>query len=224
METPKDPLAVLATDDRVAAAVLAAREEVDALLWRRDVRGAAAEVAAASVERGARDSAAIDGADIAIVEDSPMGQVLDAAIRLTAAVPTQLDVFTTAPLQALAHLHALTAIGFVPEDEKANYYRLADLFVMPGWGEGFGIVYLESAACGVPVLGSTLDASQEVIRTAGIGDAVNPKNAEELREAILRMLKNPAKGPFPGLARYNRKAFRQRVEELLRKSGLGGEP
>jgi len=109
--------------------------------------------------------------------------------------------------------------GFVPEAEKADYYRLADLFVMPGWGEGFGIVYLESAACGVPVLGSTLDASQEVIRTAAIGEAVNPKNAGELTAAILRMLKNPPQGPFPGLAQFDRTAFRKRVSVLLR--GLG---
>jgi glycosyltransferase involved in cell wall biosynthesis len=109
--------------------------------------------------------------------------------------------------------------GFVPEAEKADYYRLADLFVMPGWGEGFGIVYLESAACGVPVLGSTLDASQEVIRSAGLGEAVNPKNAEELRAAILRMLKNQPKGPFPGLEKFNRESFRRRVRDLLR--GLG---
>ena len=115
--TLQDPLAALAADERVAAAVLAAREEIDALLWRRDVRGAAAEVAAASVQRGARDSAAIDGADVALVEDSPMGRVLDAALRLTAAVPTQVDVFATAPLQALARLHALTAVGFVDDEE-----------------------------------------------------------------------------------------------------------
>ena len=115
--TLRDPLSVLASDERVAAAVQAAREEVDALLWRRDVRGAAAEVAASSVERGARDSSAIDGADVVVVEDSPMGRVLDAALRLTAAVPTQVEVFGTAPLQALAHLHALTATGFVPEGE-----------------------------------------------------------------------------------------------------------
>ena len=107
-------------------------------------------------------------------------------------------------------------VGFVPEEEKAEYYRLADLFVMPGWGEGFGIVYLESAACGVPVLGSTLDASAEVIRAAGIGEAVNPKNPAELKSAILRMLKNPSKGPFPGLAQFGREAFRKRVRELLR--------
>lgn len=112
-----DPLAVLAADERVSAAVLAAREEIDALLWRRDVRGAAAEVASSSIQRGARDSAAIDGADVAVSDESPMGRVLEAALRLTAAVPTQVDVFTGAPLQAWAHLHALTAHGFVPDDD-----------------------------------------------------------------------------------------------------------
>jgi hypothetical protein len=109
-------LGVLAADERVAAAVLAAREAVDEVLWRRDVRGAAAEVASASIQRGARDSAAIDGADVALVDDSPMGRTLDAALRLTAAVPTLVDVFATAPLQALARLHALTAHGFEPDD------------------------------------------------------------------------------------------------------------
>ena len=113
----RDPLAELATDPATAEILAAARAEIDALLWRRDVRSNAVEVAASSMERGARDSAAIDGADLAVVDDSPMGRVLDAAIRLTAAVPGQVEVFATAPLQALAHLHALTATGFVPDDE-----------------------------------------------------------------------------------------------------------
>jgi hypothetical protein len=115
--TPDDPLAVLAQDPPAAAALSAARAEVDALLWRRDVRAAASEVAAASIERGGRDSAAIDGADIVVVDSSPMGRVLDAALRLTAEVPAQVDVFSSAPLQALAHLHGLTAFGFVDEDD-----------------------------------------------------------------------------------------------------------
>ena len=110
--------------------------------------------------------------------------------------------------------------GFIPEAEKADYYRLADLFVMPGWGEGCGIVYLESAACGVPVLGSTLDASAEVIERAGIGEAVNPKNPEELKAAIVRMLKKPMRGPFEGLAVFSRKEFRIRVARVLEEFGL----
>lgn len=113
----RDPLAGLAADPATADILAAARAEIDALLWRRDVRTNAVEVAASSAERGARDSAAIDGADLAVVDDSPMGRVLDAAMRLTAAVPGQVEVFATSPLQALAHLHALTATGFVPDDE-----------------------------------------------------------------------------------------------------------
>lgn len=117
LTTPADPLANLAAIPEVEAAAAAARQEVDALLWRRDVRNAAEEVAASSIQRGGRDSAALDGADVALVEDSPMGRVLDAALRVTAAVPTQVDVFTSAPLQAWAHLHALVATGFVPDDD-----------------------------------------------------------------------------------------------------------
>ncbi|MHB1166380.1 MAG: oxidoreductase [Candidatus Nanopelagicales bacterium] len=112
-----DPLAVLSAHPDVASASAAARAAVDALLWRRDVRAAAAQVAAASVARGGRDSAAIDGADVVGPDESPMGRVLGAALRLTAEVPRQVDVFATAPLQALAHLHAVVAHGFLPADE-----------------------------------------------------------------------------------------------------------
>lgn len=112
-----DPLAALAAIPEVDAAASAAREEVDRLLWRRDVRGEADAVASASRQRGAHDSAAMDGADVVGVDDSPMGRVLDAALRITAAVPTQVEVFGTAPLQALAHLHAVGATGFVLEGE-----------------------------------------------------------------------------------------------------------
>jgi len=114
--TPADPLAVLAEIPVVADSAAAARQEIDTLLWRRDVRAAAAEVAAASIQRGARDSAVIDGADVVTVEDSPMGRVLESALLVTAAVPTQVDVFATAPLQAWAHLHALAAHGFTSEE------------------------------------------------------------------------------------------------------------
>jgi hypothetical protein len=113
----RDPLAVLAADEAVSAAVAAARSEIDALLWRRDVRAAAAAVAAASVQRGGHDSATIDGADVAVVDASPMGRLLEASLRLTAAVPAQVDVFGRAPLQALAQLHAVVAHGFSPAAE-----------------------------------------------------------------------------------------------------------
>ncbi|MSZ58502.1 MAG: hypothetical protein F2697_08190, partial [Actinobacteria bacterium] len=50
----RDPLAELAADPATAEILAAARAEIDALLWRRDVRSNAVEVAASSMERGAR--------------------------------------------------------------------------------------------------------------------------------------------------------------------------
>lgn len=85
----------------------AARAEVDAVLWDRGVRANAAEVAASSRARGARDSAVIEGADLAFDDDSPMGRVAAAAHAVTDAVPGQLTTWSRAPLQVVAHLHAI---------------------------------------------------------------------------------------------------------------------
>ena len=45
--------------------------------------------------------------------------------------------------------------GFVPKEEIKDHYNISDLFVMTSYGEGFGIVFLESLGCGVPVIDNT---------------------------------------------------------------------
>jgi len=118
-ETP-DPLSDLPLSESTAALLSATRDEIDAVLWDRGVRAKAAEVAAASVMRGARDSAAIDGADTAVVDDSPMGRILGNAQVLTARVPALVDTWTTSPLQVLAELHAIAALGFTADEERGR--------------------------------------------------------------------------------------------------------
>ena len=88
--------------------------------WDRGIRAKAAEVAAASVLRGARDSAAIDGADSAVVDDSPMGRILGNAQVLTARVPALVDTWATAPLQVLAELHAIASQGFTSGEQRGR--------------------------------------------------------------------------------------------------------
>ena len=61
-------------------------------------------------------------------------------------------------------------------------------FVMPGRGEGFGIVYLEAMACGVPVVASSADASREAVRDGQLGVVVDPDDPEDLKRGIYRAL------------------------------------
>jgi phosphatidyl-myo-inositol dimannoside synthase len=91
--------------------------------------------------------------------------------------------------------------GQIAEAEKAAHYRLADAFVMPGYGEGFGIVYLEALACGIPVLGSTLDASQEALLDGQMGLLVDPRNRDELRNGLRQVLQQP-RGQVPSALEY----------------------
>lgn len=101
--------------------------------------------------------------------------------------------------------------GFVPEELKPDYYRLADLYVMPSYGEGFGFVFLEALACGVPCIGSREDGGREALRDGLLGELVSPSDQDSLRDAVLRGLKG-AKGMIPeGLAHFAFKEFCHRV-------------
>mgnify|MGYP006270968715 FL=1 len=104
--------------------------------------------------------------------------------------------------------------GYIPEDEKADHYRLADTFVMPGRGEGFGIVYLEALACGVPVIASCADASEETVRYGKLGTVVDPKDSHDLKQGIRRALCSDT-GPPSGLGYFSFDRFVERWQHLL---------
>lgn len=116
-------------------------------------------------------------------------------------------------------------VGYVGEEDKADYYRLADLLVMPGRGEGFGIVYLEALACGTPVIGSTLDASRETLLEGALGQLVDPREPKQLQEAILRQLTTKAPRQIPAaLAHFSVANFTRRWKQLLEHVCSRGQP
>ena len=59
------------------------------------------------------------------------------------------------------HIHFA---GFIPEADLPDYYRAADVFVLPTVGlEGFGLVTLEALSSGIPVLGTPVGGTQEIL-------------------------------------------------------------
>jgi phosphatidylinositol alpha-1,6-mannosyltransferase len=113
--------------------------------------------------------------------------------------------------------------GFVAEEEKADHYRLADAYVMAGRGEGFGIVYLEALACGLPIVASSLDASAEVVLNRSFGRVVNPDRPGELKAACLAVLaENDGIRDVPReLAMFSLARFRARWNWLLTEMSVG---
>lgn len=104
--------------------------------------------------------------------------------------------------------------GLVREKEKADYYRLTDVFVMPSRGEGFGFVFLEAMACGIPVVASKVDGSREAVRDGELGILVDPNNPEEIMAGILEALKRPREIP-KGLDYFSYQNFEQRLHRIV---------
>jgi len=113
----------------------------------------------------------------------------------------------------------------VSDAQLAELYSSASIFVMPSSQEGFGIVYLEAWAHGVPVIAGKHDAGGEVVTHDLNGFTVDPDSPGELAEAITWLLAHPAEARAMGQAgyetvkrHYTHERFRERLAEILQES------
>jgi phosphatidylinositol alpha-1,6-mannosyltransferase len=81
--------------------------------------------------------------------------------------------------------------GFLKEQELPDHFLLADLFVLPSKKEGFGIVFIEALACGLPVVCGNADGSIDAIRNGELGKAIDVENLVALENAITENLRTP---------------------------------
>jgi phosphatidylinositol alpha-1,6-mannosyltransferase len=106
------------------------------------------------------------------------------------------------PLEGLARqlgvAGAIEFLGFVGDGDLPDLYRSASIFVMPAREEastasveGFGIVYLEASASGLPVIAARSGGAAEAVRHGETGLLVPPDNPGRLAEAIGRLLRDP---------------------------------
>ncbi len=78
-------------------------------------------------------------------------------------------------------------------EEILDLYRQADLFVMPSRLETWGDVFLEAMAFGLPCIGVTGQAMNEIIRHGETGYLVPPEEVGSLSEALLDLFSNADK-------------------------------
>lgn len=84
------------------------------------------------------------------------------------------------------HIHA---VGFSSEPER--YMKIADVFCLPSYREGFGSVVIEAAAMGVPAVASRVVGLIDAVVDAETGVLVPAKEIEPLRCALAKMLSAP---------------------------------
>lgn len=106
--------------------------------------------------------------------------------------------------------------GAASAHELADHYRLADVFIMPSLKEGFGIVFLEAAACGIPVIGGNKDGSWDALREGCLGRPIDPDSEQQLVEAVLAALERGKTRDTTSVDVFKRQRFAAHVADLAR--------
>lgn len=117
--------------------------------------------------------------------------------------------------------------GALSDAERDEWFERAAVFAMPsrippdGGGEGFGIVYLEAAAHGLPVVAGNAGGAVDAVEDGETGILVDPTDHLEVAEAIMQLLSDPAKANALGASAASRAQrfawprIAAEVEELL---------
>ena len=123
--------------------------------------------------------------------------------------------------QALGIADSVTFTGRVP-DVAPWLQHVADVHVMPSRAEGFGLVAVEAAACGLPNVVANNTALAEVVRHEVDGMHVPPNDSLGLADAIERMCREPAwrsaigaAGAAQAMAQYSAVTFRNSMVDVL---------
>ncbi len=106
-----------------------------------------------------------------------------------------------ATLEALSHELGISDrvyfIGFVADEQLAGIYGAADVFLQPnreiaGDTEGFGVVFLEANACGIPVIGGSAGGTGDAIEEGESGFRVDGESVPEIAGALEQLCNDAA--------------------------------
>jgi D-inositol-3-phosphate glycosyltransferase len=94
----------------------------------------------------------------------------------------------------VAELGLTGAVRFIPaqpHQRLPEFYRAADVCLVPSYTESFGLVALEAQASGVPVVGSAVGGLRSIVRHGQTGYLVAPGVSESFAERAWMVLSDP---------------------------------
>jgi glycosyltransferase involved in cell wall biosynthesis len=87
-------------------------------------------------------------------------------------------------------------VGYIPEEELPNYYQMADIFILPTKElEGFGLVTVEALASGLPVLGTPVGGTKEILAHMGPEFLFSDTTPDSMASLIIKAMQDWAINP-----------------------------
>jgi len=87
-----------------------------------------------------------------------------------------------------------------PHHLLSSYYRAADVVIVPSRSESFGLVALEAAACGIPVVASAVGGLLNVVHDGVTGVLVEGRQPERFARALSQVIDDPLGAAAMGAA------------------------
>jgi D-inositol-3-phosphate glycosyltransferase len=91
-----------------------------------------------------------------------------------------------------------------PHHLLASYYRAADVCIVPSRSESFGLVALEAAACGIPVVAASVGGLRTLVQDGETGYLIEDRRPEVFAHAVDALLDDPARAQRMGDAAGSR--------------------
>jgi alpha-maltose-1-phosphate synthase len=126
-------------------------------------------------------------------------------------------------------LRGLKTVGRKSRTELPELLRSCDVFVLPSYCEGFGLVLLEAMASGLPVLTTTATAAPDIVTEGRDGFIIESGDLDALVNKMEFCLKNRDRITEMGAAarataeRFSWDAYDDRWKGILSSEGLGGK-
>ncbi len=107
--------------------------------------------------------------------------------------------------------HLVTFRGFILDDELPGFYNANDVFILctreqhhSTQVEGFGLVFLEAQACGIPAIGTRTGGIPDAVKHKNGGWLIEQDNVQELNDLIIKLVQDKDAAAQMGTVARNR--------------------